>query len=338
MRALVVGGGAIGQFIAARIAQGGHDAVILARAAQAQALSARGVTLRVADSIWNFPILAVADGTDSKVGDAFELVVVAVKSYSTIEAAASIRALPATNNSTILTVQNGLGNEEALAAEFGKERIVSGALTVAVDRVDDTTITASKKGGLSLAPMGHAAENWLLATMSGAGLVVRAARDWRGLKWSKLCINILGNGVCAALDWTPDQVYRDPRAFAVERQCLVEAIAAMDALRLKPIDLVDFPVTRLVAAARILPAPLLSALLSKRVAGGRDGKLPSLLMDLRAHKTRTEVGALNGAVARHAESVGLKAPANARIAAIVEGIASGEISWDDYRGHPEKLM
>ena len=103
----------------------------------------------------------------------------------------------------MLTVQNGIGNEEALAAVFGLDRIVAGALTVPVDRVDETTVAAPPTGGLSLAPVGAQPNNWLLAVFDRSGLVVRAAGDWRALKWSKLLINLVANGVCAALDMTP---------------------------------------------------------------------------------------------------------------------------------------
>ena len=47
MRALIVGAGAVGQFLAARLAQGGHEVVVMARPAQADALNALGITLDV---------------------------------------------------------------------------------------------------------------------------------------------------------------------------------------------------------------------------------------------------------------------------------------------------
>jgi 2-dehydropantoate 2-reductase len=337
VRALIIGGGAIGQFLAAKLAQGGHEPIILARAAGADAINARGVTLRRASAAVTVRVRAAADPKNDALRDAFEIVIVAVKSFATAEAVNSIRGVPGSAQSTILTVQNGIGNEEVLRDAFGADRIVAGALTVAVDRLDDTTVAPTLKGGLSVAPLGAFPHNWMLLLWESSDLPVRAVAHWQSLKWSKLCINILGNAVCAALDWTPAQVYADPTAFRIERACLLETIAVMDELRLAPIDLIGFPIGLLVRAARTLPAPLLRGVLTNRVARGRGEKLPSLLLDLRAGKKQTEIDALNGAVAQRAAAAGCQAATNAKVASAVSGIASGAVSWADYRGQPSKL-
>lgn len=338
MRSLIVGGGAIGQYLAARLAQAGNDAIVLARPDQADAINQRGITLHVDGTTTHQAGHAAADIGDAALQEPFELVIVAVKAFSTAEAAETIRSIAACKDASILTVQNGLGNEETLADAFGSDRVIAGALTVAVDRLDKTSIAATSKGGLCLAPIGRNPNNWLIAAMSSLGLPVRAVSSWQALKWSKLVINILGNGVCAALDWLPEQVYADRRAFAVERACLLEAIAVMSKLRLRPLNLINFPAALLVNSAQRLPASVFRVVLGYRVVRARGGKLPSLLMDLRAHRAQTEVAALNGAIATHAVEVGLHAPANARIAAIVNGVASGTVRWDEYRGQPERLV
>lgn len=337
MRSLVIGAGAIGQFCAVRLAQGGSDVVLVARPQQVETINAKGVELRVDGTASTFRVHATADIADISLQEPFELIVVAVKSYSTTDAVQTISAIPATRDASILTVQNGVGNEDILAEAFGAERIVAGALTVAVDRFDTTSITASNKGGLSVAPVGANPHNWIIAAFNESGMTVRAAANWQELKWSKLLINILGNGVCAALDWLPEQVYADRTAFATERQCLLEALGVMSRLNLTPINLIDFPTTLLTASAKTLPADILRVVLGNRVARGRGGKLPSLLMDLRAHRPQTEVTVLNGAVASHAKRAGIDAFANAKVADVVSGVASGKINWDDFRGHPERL-
>jgi len=173
--------------------------------------------------------------------------------------------------------------------------------------------------------------------MESTGLRTRAAGDWRALKWSKLCMNLIANGVCAALDWTPALVYANAGAFAVERASLVETVDTMRRLRIAPVALVDFPVPLLLAAVSMLSPSLLRGVLAKRVTAARGDKLPSLLIDVRSGRKVTEVGALNGAVARAAASAGGAAPANAAIARLVSGIASGEIDRGEFRGKPEAL-
>ncbi|HXN08884.1 MAG TPA: 2-dehydropantoate 2-reductase, partial [Candidatus Acidoferrales bacterium] len=132
MRSLIVGAGAIGQFCAARLAQGGSDVVIMGRPQQAEAINAQGIELRVNGAASTLRVGATADTADITLHEPFELVIVAVKAYSTPEAVQTIASIHATKDASILTVQNGLGNEEILAEAFGAERIVAGALTVAV--------------------------------------------------------------------------------------------------------------------------------------------------------------------------------------------------------------
>lgn len=337
MRALIVGAGAVGTYVAARLRLGGHEAVLLARPATADAIARSGITLRIGADEWPVSAGSASAPGDKALRDPFELAVVAVKAYSTAEAIASLRSVSACAESTILTVQNGLGNEEALADAFGADRIAAGALTTAVEKKDETTVVAAAKGGLSYAPVGSTPHNWLLPAMESTGLRTRAAGDWRALKWSKLCMNLIANGVCAALDWTPAQVYANADAFAIERASLVETVDVMRRLRISPIGLVDFPVPMLVAAVSMLSPSLLRGVLGKRVTAARGDKLPSLLLDVRSGRKVTEVDALNGAVARAADTARVDAPANAAIARIVSGIAAGEIARDAFRGKPDAL-
>jgi 2-dehydropantoate 2-reductase len=267
----------------------------------------------------------------------FELVVTAVKAFATQSAIDSIRAIPACEHASILVVQNGLGNEELCAAAFGEDRIIAGALTTAVEKTTDG-VTAGKSGGLSISPLGSTSHNWIIAAFGSTGIKVAAVADWRALKWSKLCINLQANAVCAILDWTPQQVYANKTSFSIERHCLLEAIATMDKLAITPVVLIDFSVPLLVAAARSLPAGIMRMLFSSRVAKARGGKLPSLLLDTRARKPQLEVDALNGAVAMRAKECGVPAPANAAVTRILDAIINGAEVWDTYRGKPDVLV
>ncbi|HZV79812.1 MAG TPA: 2-dehydropantoate 2-reductase [Candidatus Binatus sp.] len=336
MRALIVGAGAVGRYLAARLQFAGHDAVLFARP---QALSSLADGYRVdADATSRHVVVpAAVTADDAALRAPFELVIVAVKSYSTGEAIETIRNIPSCGSATLLTVQNGLGNEERLADAFGADRIVAGALTTAVDRTADGAIIASRKGGLAIAPVGASPHNWLIAALTLTHMDVNAVDDWRALKWSKLLINIQANAVCAVLDWTPEQLYRDRLAFSIERRCTREAIAVMDALRIRAIALPGFPVNLLAVAARTLSETMLRVVLASRVARARGGKLPSLLIDARAHSTHTEVDSLNGAVGERARAHDIGAPANAAVTRLLDGIVAGTIPWDDFRGKPAAL-
>ncbi len=266
-----------------------------------------------------------------------DLAIVAVKAYDTPGAIATLeRALAHAPDAVILTVQNGVGSEELLAAAFGPDRIVAGALTVPVERAPDGSARAAQPGGLGLAPVGQNAHNWLVAAFERAGLPVTACDDYRALKWSKLALNIVANAACAILDIMPDELVRDPALFTLELAAVRETRAVMDALSLRAVDLPRYPVRAFLAAAA-LPGPLARTILAGRFATSRGTKPPSLLLDLRAGR-RTEVEALNGAVAAAGSRRSVPTPVNAAYNRIVAEISADPARWASYRGQPRHLI
>ncbi|MDE2571314.1 MAG: hypothetical protein KGM44_02180, partial [bacterium] len=145
MKVYVVGAGAIGRFLGGLLTGHGDDVVYAPR---------------------QLDRVALVEGVD--------LAIVAVKAYDTAGAVETLqRALGAAAGTTILTVQNGIGNEEQLAEAFGAEAVASGALTIPVQR-DGESARATGAGGLGLAPVGAGSINWLLAAFGDVGIEVQS--------------------------------------------------------------------------------------------------------------------------------------------------------------------
>jgi len=266
-----------------------------------------------------------------------DLAIVAVKSYDTDAAIATLqRALGPESKTTIMTPQNGVGNEEKLMATFGADNVVSAALTIPLDRTRDGSIVAASDGGLAIAPAGQAAHNWIVATFEQAGVPVQVASDYRSMKWSKLMLNMAANATCAILNVLPERLVHYNSIFGLEILALRECRAVMKASGLKPIDLPRYPV-RALQAATTLPIPAARAILANRIAGARGRKPPSLLLDLRAAKGRTEVDVLNGAIATVGRTKGIRTPVNAAITRVVNDIAHMPQLWAKYREQPDAL-
>ncbi len=306
MNVYVVGAGAVGTFLGEQLASTG-----------------------------NAVIYAPRDERDV-VPVAVDLAIVAVKSYATPSAIATLRRADPAGASVVLTPQNGVGNEEVLAAAFGADRIVSGALTVPVERRSDGTFAAANSGGLGLAAMGREGVDRLVAAFAHAALPTTAYADYRALKWSKLALNIVANATCAILDVLPEKLVTYPDVFALEIEAIRECRAVMLELGIAAVDLPRYPVRALFAAAG-LPRPVAHALLGRRIAGARGKKAPSLLGDVRAGRGRTEIDALNGAIARAAESAGVAAPVNVALAKIADAVARDPSLRATYRENPRAL-
>jgi 2-dehydropantoate 2-reductase len=266
-----------------------------------------------------------------------DLAIVAVKAYATGAAIATLqRALQGAPGCTILTPQNGVGNEELLAAAFGADRIVSGALTIPVERTPGGTVVAANRGGLGLAPVGAVAHNWLMAAFGRTPIPVGAVANFRAMKWSKLALNIIANASCAILDVLPARLVQLDGMFDLELRAIREARAVMAALGLAPVDLPRYPVRALFGLVA-LPEPVARAVLARRIAGARGLKPPSLLLDVRAGKGQTEVSALNGAIWAAGRAQGVATPVNAAYARVLDALASDPAARAAYRERPLEL-
>jgi 2-dehydropantoate 2-reductase len=334
---VVVGGGAIGQLVAGRLAQAGQAAALLGRASTVVALRHKPLMITEGKQTTQVVGLLVGDApAELAAHGPVELAVLTVKAYDTPGALPTLDAL---NPQQILTLQNGIGNEELLRDRFGAARVLSGAITSSVVSDAPGRISVTKSGGIGLAalPGGPSAAPWA-AALQAAGFVVQHYHDYRALKWSKALLNMLSNASSAILAMPPDAIYADARLFALERQAQLEALAVMDRLGIVPVDLPRYPAARLAWAMRYLPPALSRPVLRRLVAGGRGGKMPSLYYDLERGRTRSEGEQLYGAVADTARRLGLPAPANQRLWGTLKRIIGGEMAWDAFKGQPEQLL
>lgn len=338
MTTVVVGAGAIGLLIAGRLAQSAESTVLLARPATAAAIAQHGMRiLQPGDREIAQPLAVITDPTAlGQDGSNPDLAVLCVKGYDTVEA---LPALEALQPQAILTLQNGIGNEEILAERFGAARILSGAITTSVEVEAPGRIVVTKHGGIGLASLDQQTQLDRWTTLfERAGFLTSAYSDYRALKWSKALLNMLGNATAAILDMPVAAIYADQRLVALERRMTLEALQVMDQLGIHPINLPRHPAALLATLMRRVPTMLLGPLLGRKIAGGRGGKPPSLQLDLARGHRRSEGEFLYGAVAHAAEAIGLDAPANRALWETLHAIASGATAWDPYRGRPEHLL
>jgi 2-dehydropantoate 2-reductase len=268
-----------------------------------------------------------------------DVAIVATKSYDTDGAIVTLRkAIAYPEKCVFVCPQNGVGNEEKLAEAFGANNVVAAALTVPLDRDRDGNPSVAREGGgLAFAPVGESAFNWLTATFASTGVRVLVVPDWRALKWSKLALNVVANASCAILNVLPARMIHFEKIFALEIRMIREVRAVMAAMKIPPIDLPRYPMRALIASSS-LPSPVARAIMARRIAGGRGTKPPSLLLDLRAGKTHSEVDVLNGAVAAAGRANGIPTPVNSVYTRVLDDIAHMPQLWAKYRERPEALV
>ena len=320
---LVFGAGAIGGYIGVSLALRGHPVTFIERPHNISTLKANGLRLTIGEDTHHLPDPSLAPSPRHALESGpFDIALFALKSYDTAEALEALQPL-AVQMPPLLCLQNGVDNEADIAEVLGPERVIAGTVTTAVGKLGVGELVLERKRGLGLSAA-HLLSERLAAAFNEAGLNARLYADPLSMKWSKLLTNLLANAQSAIFDLTPAQLFADPSKYRAEVEQLREALAVMDALKLKVVDLPGTPVRALAFAIRRLPPALSRPLLARAVGAGRGAKMPSLHIDLHSGKGRSEVGWLNGAVLRWGEQTGVPTPINQMICELLQRIVDGE--------------
>ncbi len=294
MRVTVIGAGAMGGLIGGRLFQAGHEVTLVSRnRATGEAIAGRGLILTEgADQA----VLPLAVRSEAGPGAA-DLVVIMVKADDT--AAACRTAVPAVGPDTaVLTLQNGLGNVEAILATLPGCHLLAGTTTQGSRTASAGEVVVAGRGLTELAALQPADADLAVQTaalLDGAGLAARAVSDPWPLIWNKLAINAVINPVAALLGCTNGQLLELAGTEALAHQVLAE-VASVAATR---------------GASLATDWPAIQAVL----AGTRANQC-SMLQDLRRGR-RTEIRALNGAVARYGEAAGIWCPVNSTLSSMI---------------------
>jgi 2-dehydropantoate 2-reductase len=202
----------------------------------------------------------------------------------------------------VLTLQNGIGNVKTLTAVLGGERVTAGSIRSSAQKLApgesdltklDPTVIGEIDGSLSDRMRA------LAATLDRAGFMVQAAENIVGTLWSKLIHNAAINPICASTGLVQAETAKIPELEALRTAIVEEALAVAKAKNIV-LEIPD-------------PLPKLRA----HVAAKRTK--PSMLQHVEAGR-RTEIDAINGAIVREADALGIPVPANRGIVAVIKGI------------------
>jgi 2-dehydropantoate 2-reductase len=194
LRIAVVGSGAIGSYYGAKLACGGSDVHFLMRG-ELSAVREKGLYIRGRDE--NFRISKVNCYNSTEEIGPCDLVLIAVKANSNHDLVDLIPPL-LHERTTLLTLQNGLGNEEFLAGHFGTERVLGGICFICSRRVSRTEVERYDYGNIVIAEHGRKPckrTHAIAAQFSACGIQCSVAEDLALERWRKLVWNIPFNGL-----------------------------------------------------------------------------------------------------------------------------------------------
>jgi 2-dehydropantoate 2-reductase len=302
VRVCIVGCGAVGSLFAANLAQL-DDVEVWAydlSRAHVDAINEHGLRLSGAGDVLG-RLQATSEAADLP---PCEFGIVATKAMHTEAAIAATASAFA--DGCVATVQNGLGNEEALARHVA--RVIRGTTFPAGKILEPGHVQWDVKGDTTLGPYGDTPLDEVVRLADActrAGMPTHAVEDARGPQWRKVIFNASTNPIGALTGLTHGRVCERP-----DLRALVSGLVAEG---------------KAVAAAQGIvldadPEALIDHAAKPEVAYGHKA---SMLQDVEARRP-TEVDWLNGGIVRVGREHGVPTPLNDAIWALVKGV---EQSW-----------
>src|SRR5215831_12847263 len=297
MRIAVFGAGGVGGYFGGRLAQAGADVHFIARGAHLQALREHG--LRVRSVKGDFEIRAPATDDPAEVGPC-DFVLFCVKTFDTDAAAARLEPLIGAGTA-VVSLQNGVENEDKLARAVGEDHVMGGAAFIFAE-IAEPGVIAHTGGPASITfgeLDGHTSQRAkrLLASCEQAGFGAELSANIQTVLWAKLAFICAQAGLTAAVRLPIGEI-RTAAAWAAFGRLVAEVCAVAEA-----------------DGSPVPPAAQQRALALAQAA--EPGSFSSLHDDLVAGR-RMELEALHGFVVRRAAQHGLAVPTTQAVHAILE--------------------
>ena len=302
----VLGAGAMGSLFGSQLAEGGLDVTLIdIWREHVDAINDGGLRI---DGHRGEHRVTVAATTDPGARGAADVVLVQCKAASTAVAVRSALDAGLFRDDTVaISFQNGLGNEEIIAAVLGTERVLGGVTAQGASiegpgcirsYADLPSQIGEMEGGAS------ARATAIARAFSEHGLETTASAHIRHDIWKKLMVNVGVSAMSGITNLTIGDAVAIPE---LRRMCYGAVVEAVPVAQADGVELTHEE-SREVLDMVIGP-------------GGTGGNKSSLCVDL-LNRRPTEIDVINGAVVTRGERYGIPTPVNATLVALVEGLES----------------
>jgi 2-dehydropantoate 2-reductase len=293
----VIGTGGIGGYYGASLARAGAEVALIARGEHLAAIQDRGLRVRSDDS--DFTVRLAASDDPAEIGSC-DAVIFSVKSYDTIQAAGLLEPL-LKPDTAVLSLQNGVDNEEKIAARIGPEHVLGGVSFILAHIAEPGVV--EQVGSVRRVVFGELdgsrterAER-LLTEFRGAGIDTDLADDIRAVLWDKFAYLCALAGLTAVTRLPIDTLLAVPESRELFRSMVGEVALVA---RAEGVTLADDIVDQKTAFAESLGPDSFSSLHHDLVTGHR-----------------LELDALHGEVVRRAARHQISVPVSKTIYALL---------------------
>ncbi len=295
---LMVGAGSVGGFFGAHLAKNNPNVSFLLRPKTLAAVKQNGLTIRSASGSFMVRPSAASDPCDLPKPD---LIILSVKAYDLDEVMTQLEPV-LTDQTVMLTLQNGVDTEDRLISRFQRDCVVGGVAFIYSKIAAPGVIDHYKKGAVAIGEMmGHKSPRLLAIAeiFKQAGIPCQLTDDVRRSKWEKMCWNCVFNPLTVLIDDKVAKALDQPEMLRVIHQ-IVGEVAAVS------------------AAVKVPLAPDMAEKVVRWTQEIRDIHT-SMYDDWKAGRP-TEIDYLNGYVAKLGRELGIPTPLNDALTAMIKTI------------------
>lgn len=296
----IVGAGAIGGLFGSLLHKGGEN-VTFVDINQEHIGVIQSVGLTVVRQSGN-EVLKIKATTKIEEAGTPDLIIFAVKSYDNQQAAHDCLKIVGPNT-IVLTVQNGIGNVDTLAAVLGANHIIAGTTAFGCTVLGPGKIKPSEKGSISIGELDGRITPRLekvVAAFTRAGIEMHTSQNVDSLIWTKLLVNVGINALGAITLLTNGQLLEYEETESLQAAVVAEGAAVAKAKG------IEFMTDDILQHVRV-------------VAQGTYSNKASMRQDVE-RGSRTEVLAINGAIVAEGKKYGIPTPVNDTLTKLVKSI------------------
>jgi len=300
MKIVIVGPGAMGCLFAHYLSKTKEELWILDKSKdRAARISQTGIIVKGISGDWQIKVRVTTD--INEIGKA-DLIIICVKSYDTKEAMMKARGL-VDDNTSVLTLQNGIGNIEILSEIVGPDKVIAGVTSEGATLLDIGSIRHAGRGETVIGRMDGKIPvqmRQIRELFNKVGLETKISRDIKSLLWSKLIINVGINALTATTRLHNGKLIEFEGTRKILRDAVTEASKIAKRKRIKLIY--DDPLAKVEAVCEATAT-----------------NVSSMLQDV-LRKKRTEIDFINGVIVRLGQELGIPVPVNSLLVDLVKTI------------------
>ena len=299
MKTVIMGSGAMGNLFGGLLTLAGEDVWLVGnKKEQIDAIRSAGLAFEEKGELRNIPMNATLDVTS--VGEA-DLVIFFVKTYDT-ETAVSDALVLEKEDTIFLTLQNGLGNEDVICQKIDRKKVMLGVTGHGATLLGPGHIRHAGWGKTVIGELGHRITDRAVRIgqiFCHAGIDTEASSNIHDHVWGKLLVNVGINALTALTGFKNGQLLDYPESVRLMEKLVIEA---SEVARRKGIHLEEAPVEKV-----------------RKTVEATRGNRSSMGQDF-DHRRKTEIEAINGAVVKEAQSLGIPVPFNQAVTDLVRAI------------------